>query len=64
MDINIDSAQDYIVDYLEDSDCDPIDWDVSGMASELVDWVDGDNAVSFGDVPADVFSEMLDVYAL
>ncbi len=64
MDINIDSAQDYVVDYLENSDYDPIDWDVFGVASELVDWMDGNDAVSFDDVPADVFFDMLDVYAL
>lgn len=65
MDINIDTAQDYIVDYLMDSGCDPVDWDVIGMASELVDWVDGmDVGAYYDDVPADVFSEMLDVYAL
>ncbi|WAX06332.1 hypothetical protein BD811P3_00001 [Bifidobacterium phage BD811P3] len=48
-----------------DSGCDPVDWDVIGMASELVDWVDGmDVGAYYDDVPADVFSEMLDVYAL
>lgn len=26
MDINIDTVQDYIVDYLVDSGCDPVDW--------------------------------------
>lgn len=65
MDINIDSAQNYIMDYLEDSGCDPIDWDVIGMASELVDWVGGlDVGACYDDVPADVFTEMLDAYAL
>lgn len=62
--VNIDSARDYIMDYLEGSDCDPVGWDVSGMACEFVGWVDGDNAVSFDDVPADVFFELLDVFAL
>lgn len=61
MDINIDTAQDYIVDYLMDSGCDPEDWDVVGMASELVAWID---VGTYDDVPPDVFSEMLDVYAL
>lgn len=62
MDVDVDIAQDYIVDYLMDSGCDPEEWDVVGMASELVDWLDvGAHCV---DVPPDVFSEMLDVYAL
>lgn len=60
MDINMATAQDYIVDYLMNSDCDPADWDVFNMASGLVEWVDGAGVVSFDDVPSDVFVEMLE----
>lgn len=38
---------------------------VIGVASELVDWVDGIGVgACYGEVPADVSAEMLDVYAL
>lgn len=63
MAINMSTAQDYIMDYLENSDCDPIEWDVFNMASELVEWVDGAGVASFDDVPSDVFTEMLEGYA-
>ena len=65
MDINVDTAQDYVVDYLMKAGCDPADWDVSGIALELVDCMDGvDVGAYYDDVPADVFAEMLEAYEL
>ena len=63
MNIDLETAGDYIMGCLEDCDYDPCDWDVVSAAYGLVDWMDWAGVSSYDDVPSDVFTRLLDDYA-
>lgn len=62
MNVGMATVQDYVVDCLRNSDCDPGDWDVFDMVFGLVGWMGGAGVDLFDGVPAGVFAELLEGY--
>lgn len=60
MDINIDTAQDYITDYLVSRGNNPLDWGVYSAATELVFCMKENRLIKFDEVDSDVLAGILD----
>lgn len=64
MNINLSTAQDYIIDYLENSGQDDGNWDTYGAAKDLRDICDMNGYTDYDQVDADEFTELLKEHAL
>ena len=64
MNINLSTAQDYIIDYLENSGQDDGNWDTYGAAKDLRDICDMNGYTHYEQVDHDEFTELLKEHAL
>ena len=64
MAINLSTAEDYIVSYLENSGQDDGNWDTYGAANDLRDICDMNGYTDYEQVDSDEFTELLKEHAL
>lgn len=64
MEINLSTAEDYIINYLENSGQDDGDWDTYGAAKALRFICDLQGYTDYDQVDADEFTELLKEHAL
>lgn len=64
MNINLSTAQDYIIDYLENSGQDDGNWDTYGAAKDLRDICDMNGYTDYDQVDHDEFTELIKEHAL
>ena len=64
MEINLSTAEDYIVSYLENCGEDDGDWDTYGAAKDLRDICDMNGYTDYEQVDSDEFTELLKEHAL
>lgn len=64
MEINLSTAEDYIISYLENSDQDDGDWDTYGAAKDLRFICDMNGYTDYEQVDTDGFTELLKEHAL
>lgn len=60
MDISIDTAQDYITEYLVSKGNVPVDWAVYSAANELVFYMKENRLIKFEEVDSDVLVGILE----
>lgn len=64
MEINLSTAETYIVNYLQNSGRDDGDWDTYGAAKDLRDICDMNGYTDYEQVDSDEFTELLKEHAL
>lgn len=64
MEINLSTAEDYIISYLENSGEDDCDWDTYGAAKYLLDICYINGYDNYDQVDPDEFTELLKEHAL
>lgn len=64
MEINLSTAEDYIVSYLENSGQDDGNWDTYGAAKDLLTICDMNGYTDYEQVDHDEFTELLKEHAL
>ena len=64
MEINLSTAQDYIIDYLENSGQDDGNWDTYEAAKDLRNICEMNEYTSYEEVDPDEFTELLKEHAL
>ena len=64
MEINLSTAETYIVNYLQNSGQDDGDWDIYGAAKDLRDICDMNGYTDYEQVAPDEFTELLKEHAL
>lgn len=64
MEINLSTAQDYIIDYLENSGQDDGNWDTYEAAKDLRNICEMNGYTSYEEVDPDEFTELLKEHAL
>lgn len=64
MEINLSTAQDYIIDYLENSGQDAGNWDTYEAAKDLRNICEMNEYTSYEQVEPDEFTELLKEHAL
>ena len=64
MEINLSTAQDYIIDYLENSGQDDGNWDTYGAAKDLRTICEMNGYTDYEQVGTDEFTELLKEHAL